>query len=543
MSGRILPAAYATLATSIARSARAWSPLTGFYERAARTLIGSWQFGHFLTGPLLGAVLGLPTPGHAATIARVRIVVQLVSVAPPALFDLFDAAWNRATPWCELLADSLRTVAVALPPGDSRGSVTSIAYVRQHAHLLKKACRRLSRWGSQLHAVWELWQDVLLPRQKLVLGEPAVFLCPLCQQSLPSRHALAAHLHRKHAVVNVMTRYTDGTACLWCHTEHHSTDRLKYHLRSCASCMHGLRVVVGQVYSYGTGTKRTGTRQHRGLPPTRLPGPINATAAQRRATLEGRQCTPQELQQELFQSTGATDVYSWPPLIPDADGEQVTDHAQSTNSPAPCAAASFALSVRTPVGESSRWYSVADFSAVSACDWHTPSPNWERLLAHSFVLQWPATWHRYWRIWHAMNSLSPWSPSAFRAANILRSLATAPGDTGASSSGPPPGLLDFLAATIAVRQSCDVLRSRGFIWISGVPSAAGRSLLRSLLPVASFHVLQSSTSPVFIVAHASSPPPVWRAGLSSLLDCPFASASPRVVPLRSSLVYRTRSQG
>ncbi|CAE7875810.1 set10 [Symbiodinium microadriaticum] len=62
MSGRVLPAAYATLATSIAVSARAWSPLTGFYERAARTIVGSWQFGHILTGPLLGAVLGLTTP-------------------------------------------------------------------------------------------------------------------------------------------------------------------------------------------------------------------------------------------------------------------------------------------------------------------------------------------------------------------------------------------------------------------------------------------------------------------------------------------------
>ncbi|CAE7884579.1 RNA-directed DNA polymerase from mobile element jockey [Symbiodinium microadriaticum] len=142
MSGRILPAAYATLATW---SARAWSPLTGFYERAARTLIGSWQFGHFLTGPLLGAVLGLLTPGHAAVIARVRLVVQLVTVAPPELFDLFDAAWNRATPWRETLADSLHTISVAMSLSDSRRSVASIAFVRQHAQALKKTCRRLSR--------------------------------------------------------------------------------------------------------------------------------------------------------------------------------------------------------------------------------------------------------------------------------------------------------------------------------------------------------------------------------------------------------------
>ena len=195
------------------------------------------------------------------------------------------------------------------------------------------------------------------------------------------------------------------------------------------------------------------------------------------------------------------------------------------------------------VPESARWYSLVDHSAVGARDWHTPSPCWERLLAQPFVLQWPATWHRYWRIWQAMHTLSPWSPSAFRAAHVLRSVAPAHGTLGDSSSGPPSGLLDFLAATIAVRQSCGALSSRGCIWISGVPSPAGRTLLRSLLPQASFHVLPFGPSPAFVVAHASSPLPVWRSGLSSLLDGPSAAASPRVVPLRSSLVYRTRSQG
>ena len=50
ISGRVLPAAYATLATSPAVSARAWSPLHGFFERASRALAGSWRFGHFLPG-------------------------------------------------------------------------------------------------------------------------------------------------------------------------------------------------------------------------------------------------------------------------------------------------------------------------------------------------------------------------------------------------------------------------------------------------------------------------------------------------------------
>ena len=543
MSGRILPAAYATLATSVARSARAWSPLTGFIERAARTLIGSWQFGHFLTGPILNAILGLTTPGHAAIVARVRLIVQLVTAAPTPLFELFDAAWNRATPWCETLADSLRAVSVALPRDDFRGPVASIAYVRHHAQALKKVCRRLSRWGSQLQAVWDLWQDVLRPRQKLVLGEPTALQCPLCRQHLPSRHSLAAHLHRKHAVVNVLTRYTEGTICLWCHTEHHSTDRLKYHLSRSASCMHGLRVVVGQVYSYGTGTKRTGARHHRGLPPVRIPGPLNATAAQRAAALEGRPCTGEELQQELLRVTGAEDVYSWPPLplaVPDPSHAPPPGLSLSTETLA--VSPSF-VPTRLSSAIGGRWFSLVDHSAVAASDWHTPSPLWDRLLAQPFVVQWPTSWHRYWRVWQAMHTFSPWSPSAFRAAHVLRAASSSFGDTCTDSPGPPSGLLDFLAATVAFRQICGALLSRGCAWIYGVPSSTGRSLLRMLLPHASFHVVPFDSSAAFVVAHVTSPPPVWRSGLSSLSTGCSAAASPRVLPLRSSLVYRTRTLG
>ncbi|OLQ05232.1 Copper-transporting ATPase 1 [Symbiodinium microadriaticum] len=110
LAGRILPAAYATLATSIATSARAWAPLEGFFEKAVRTLSGSWAFGHLLSKPTLLLLAGLSAPSHAADIARVRLVVQLVTRSPPAVYEIFDAAWNRATPWCETLAASLQRV-------------------------------------------------------------------------------------------------------------------------------------------------------------------------------------------------------------------------------------------------------------------------------------------------------------------------------------------------------------------------------------------------------------------------------------------------
>ena len=89
-------------------------------------------------------MVGLTSPLHAAILARTRLVVQIVSKASAALFDLFDAAWNRATPWCDLLADALRSTAVAVSVPEQT-VVTSLQYVRQHSKEILKACRRLSR--------------------------------------------------------------------------------------------------------------------------------------------------------------------------------------------------------------------------------------------------------------------------------------------------------------------------------------------------------------------------------------------------------------
>ncbi|OLP89819.1 hypothetical protein AK812_SmicGene28672 [Symbiodinium microadriaticum] len=114
VAGRVLPAAYATIATNIATSARATAPLSGFFERAVRQLAGSWCYGHVLTTPLLFALGGLSAPEHATLIARVRLTVQIAARAPTPVQDLFDAAWSRGTPWTELLREGRGCTAAEL---------------------------------------------------------------------------------------------------------------------------------------------------------------------------------------------------------------------------------------------------------------------------------------------------------------------------------------------------------------------------------------------------------------------------------------------
>ncbi|CAE7876172.1 unnamed protein product [Symbiodinium microadriaticum] len=544
LAGRILPAAYATLATSLATSARAWAPLEGFFEKAVRSLSGSWMYGHFLSKPTLLLLAGLSTPRHAADVARVRLVVQLVTRSPPPVYDVFDAAWNRATPWCETLAMSLRRIAVGLRRGSAE-FVASFAYVRQHARELVRVCRRLSRWGTLAAAFVELWQDVVAPRQKKVLGPSQMHTCSLCGATLPSYHAWAAHMHRKHAIVNQLTRLTSGTACLWCHTEHHSTDRLKYHLKVSPACVHGLRVTVGEVYARGSGTKRSGPRAHRGLPPVRLIGPLNATPAQRAAALEGRTCSRSDLDHELFAATGATAVYEWPEA-PSCAHMSTPPPCASTaaGSPSPSAPLSGLVSRRpgshTPCAhtQSGRWFALHDCSAVRADDWQVPSPRWEGLLQGAFACQLPHSWHKYWRCWSAAVSHSPWSHDFYSRTKLLR-LAHDASPQG-SSTGPPAPMLDLLAATVALRTITHAMQHSGLLWIRGSPSRTGLSVLRSLLPEASFHSFWTPTTSLFVAAHPTGAPP-WRRALSDLFSVSPSGHSPCILQVRASLIYRTRS--
>ena len=142
-----------------------------------------------------------------------------------------------------------------------------------------------------------------------------------------------------------------------------------------------------------------------------------------------------------------------------------------------------------------------------------------------------------------MQNYTAWSPQAFQASKVLRDVSEAPSSDRQVVSCPPARLLDSLAATIAFRQVCWALQSRGCVWIAGVPSYLGRSLLRALLPDAIFHVVDTETSKLFVVAHATSSPSVWRRELSSVFAGVLSAVSPRVLPLRTSLFYRTRSLG
>ncbi|CAE7476814.1 unnamed protein product [Symbiodinium sp. CCMP2592] len=566
VAGRILPAAYATLATSCASSDRATAPLQGLFERVARVVCGSWKHGHLLHRTVLLCLLGLAAPEHAVVIARARLVTQLVAKAPSAVWDLFDAAWNRAVPWCELLADACRLVARQVPRGGSHCVPTSLAFIRQHQRDLAKACRFLSRWGTIQWAFSDLWQALTGSKTKRVLGQASPSPCPLCGAMLPSAHALAAHVHRKHSVVNWLTRFTHGTTCLWCHQEMHSSDRLKYHLRTSPACVHGLRVTVGEVYQYGTGTRRRGPGGHRGVPAIRLPGPLNATPAQRHAAEAGRPCTEAELTHELFTATGAAHPYEWPDLagpgllgpplrdepvepivnaLPPAlpqfmEAASVEPSQNISGSPAhPVSPGVHNLPAEAPLSaDSCEWKCIFEWGEDAAA-WHLPSPLWAVRSKTHTVWQLPRAWHRFWKCWNAIDRFHPWDSEARPAYRVLRSSVAS---VCPSSREAPVALYNLLAATVTIRQVCLRVCSGGAVWCWGVPSRDGVAVLRRLLPEAFFRTVNLPGGAVFAAHHPSCPPSWWPALLALCSPVP-RGPSPCVRPLRATFIFRTEPLG
>ena len=551
VAGRVLPAAYATLSTCLAVSGRATAPLLGFFERAARVLVGSWQYGHVLTGPALLVLLGLCAPEHAVLIARTRLVVQLIAKAPPLVWELFDAAWNRGTEWCQLLADACRQVIALLPVCTQPSSrVPTLLSLRHFLPQIVQACRYLSRWGTGQAALVEVWHDVVRPRAKLVLGAQGEFRCHMCSACLPSCHALAAHIHRKHSVVNCLTRYTNGTVCLWCHVDMHSTDRLKYHLRTTPACLHGLRVTVGEAYVYGSGTKRTGRRGHVGLPPIRMIGPQNATPAQRAAALQHRDCTPQELAQELYAAAAVHDVYQWPavPLAtftsPQGSEGRGGSGLDANVDPPPHFPGESHLNADQHIGSQLSFCTIVAHSQAAAADRddvRIASPLWSGLRRKAVAWRLPREWHMYWRLWLALHDNRPWEHRHKAAFAPLRKalLGAQSSSREDAAQGPPSQLLDLLAATVTFRQICACVQHHGMLWIPGRPSSYGVALLRALLPDAIFRTLSFVSGTVFTAAHPRCIADSWLPSLSSICTSNCGAVQP--LALRAHFVYRTQS--
>ncbi|CAE7355925.1 unnamed protein product [Symbiodinium sp. CCMP2592] len=479
-----------------------------------------------------------------------ELSAQRGSAAPAAVREIVDAAWNRAIPWCQALVLACLRVGVALDSWDPAAPpAITVLFVQQNGRALLRACKALSKFGHRYAACAQLWADLATRRTTKILGAPQSYSCPVCRGVFPSLHAVRAHMHRKHGVLSDVTAYMAGSVCLWCMRDFQSSDRLKHHLQTQRSCLHGLRVTVGPVYQYGSGTKRSGRASHRGVPPQRICGPCNATPAQRRAADLGVPADDAALQAEwdaVQRSPALSDLvpgnlHRPSSLSPsdDAFGVQQACHISAArgSSPTPLASQhsrSATAEAASPVQPPLQWFSVVE-GAAGCDDWALPSPWWPGLLGLGGVFQLPSSWHRLWPMWSALEFFEPWEHRAIRRFGALRSASSCGLGAAATLADATTGkwsLLELAAATVSFRMICKAVLRSGALWLWGRPSNSGLALLRRLLPAAFFLDFLSPRGRVFLVASSASLASLVRAVIAR----PACSA-PASLPLRAFWAY------
>ena len=444
LQGRTLPAAYSSLATSLATSARALAPLKGLYEQCVRHLAATWQDGHHASSENLAVCVSAPDVETSLCVARVRLLCRILQGRSPFVLEAFAASWDRAGRFASLLQQAVPDLWPATDLSPLAVGGPTLALVARSSRALLQACRRISRHGTMLKALCQRWCSFRVGRAKAVIGAALPQTCQLCQAVLPSQHALAAHLHRMHGQVALSTQYTCGTSCLWCLSEFHNSARLRYHLQHSAACEHGLRCVVGPVYTYGSGTKRSGKKGHLRAPIFRIAGPINATPAQRQASLEGRVCSHAELAEELQRLAPgpgfATSARS-PAVVPRPVPPPSAPDVESPSEPPP--APSSAQPSGATLGSSAcswSWGAFSEFACpgdvlVPSLRWDAPQPT--RVWAV------PVEWYRCLRTLIQLSCNEPWSQATWRVTAFLRKEA-APSSLDAT--------VDTFAAATQVRQ-------------------------------------------------------------------------------------------
>ncbi|CAE7501391.1 CPK3, partial [Symbiodinium sp. KB8] len=102
-TGRTLPAAFSSLGTTVAVSARALSPLKGFYDQCLRQLATAWTDGHHVSSETLQICISAPDVDVSICVARVRLLCRLVQRRSDSAYAALVAAWDRAGRWAVLL--------------------------------------------------------------------------------------------------------------------------------------------------------------------------------------------------------------------------------------------------------------------------------------------------------------------------------------------------------------------------------------------------------------------------------------------------------
>ena len=196
----------------------------------------------------LCALIGLNGPLDQLHAARLRYVSRAIRIAPAALWKFLHNN-DHENSWLPQLVVSFKWLRMHLRPGvipDLSDAVSVLNFIAIDQHWLghvRAALRSCLRF-HQARAQGKLWSlriqnrvsrlaDVsITDREALV----KCWKCNLCNDSFPSKKALAVHARHKHQYRTVLKYYVLGDECLACGKKFFNRTRLLSHVGNSQAC-------------------------------------------------------------------------------------------------------------------------------------------------------------------------------------------------------------------------------------------------------------------------------------------------------------------
>ena len=202
---------------------------------------------HFSTVELC-ALVGLNGPIDHLHAARLRYARRAIQIAPSALWALLHDNKHENS-WLPHLVVSYKWLRMHLQPGvipDLSDVVSVLNFIaidqrwQGHVRAALRSCLSFNQakaqgklWSLRIHNRVARFADVSIPDKATVVKS---WKCNLCNESFPSKKALAVHARHKHQYRTVLKYYVLGDECLACGRKFFNRTRLLSHVSNSKPC-------------------------------------------------------------------------------------------------------------------------------------------------------------------------------------------------------------------------------------------------------------------------------------------------------------------
>ena len=182
---------------------------------------------------------------------RLRLAGQLANTHCPEVLQLLDASVGQPRCWLTALSSDFAWALSKLPAH----LLQPLSSDSDIAALFTWISKNGRRWKTILKRLWTATcgKGAAGDLPSAQAQQDPNFACKLCQFSCGTRHALAAHLARRHRLMSKISFFVRDSVCMACHVQFHTRTRLLKHLTKSSPSCRGFHL---------THCRRTSLREH-----------------------------------------------------------------------------------------------------------------------------------------------------------------------------------------------------------------------------------------------------------------------------------------